>query len=62
MWRKLILELNGYGLRDTEIAYEAGISTSTISRLRNEITIDPPWSTGEAIINLAKRKRKGRRK
>ena len=62
MWQDLIKELNGYGMNDAAIAEHVGVYPSTIQRLRLGDAKMPRWDTGDAIINLAKRKRKGRRK
>jgi len=62
MWQEIITELNELGMKDVDIARELLLDKSTISRLGSGETFDPKYSVGISLVDLVKRKRKGRRK
>ena len=57
-WKSLIQGLIASGMTQQQIAAKCGVTQSTISELANKAGAKPRFTTGAALVALAKRKPK----
>lgn len=51
-FNQIVTDLNSAGLTDREIARQVRCTQPTISRMKGELTVDPRYALGDALVRL----------
>ncbi len=51
-FKQIVHDLNDTGLSDREIARQVQCTQPTISRMKGELSVDPRYALGHAIVQL----------